>query len=98
MSLDEKLASMNSHLTIRDDLIEEGISVPVWFLDYKEDVHIEQTSTLNIDCEYWTDGEELNAWGANIIIRLTDPTQMDKYGFPWKDRLAFAISADFDWN
>ena len=59
MSVDEKLASMNSHLTIRDDLVEEGISVPVWFLDYKEDV---------------------------------------KYGFPWKDRLAFAISADFDWN
>tara|TARA_B100000902_G_scaffold141009_1_gene138904 strand:+ start:772 stop:1068 length:297 start_codon:yes stop_codon:yes gene_type:complete len=98
MSVEQMLPSMNSHLTIREDLVEENLSVPIWFLDYKEDVHVEQTSTLNIDCEYWTDGEELNDWGANIIIRVTDPTQKDKYGFPWKDRLAFAISADFDWN
>ena len=31
----------DSHLTIREDLIEEGLSVPVWFLDYKEDTHVE---------------------------------------------------------
>ena len=32
-----------SHLTIRDDLVAEGLSVPVHFLDYKEDAHIEQS-------------------------------------------------------
>ena len=88
----------NSHLTIREDLVEEGLSVPVWFLDYKEDTHVGDTPTLNIDCDYSTDGEELNPWGANVIVKITDPNQVDKYGKPWKDRLAFAISADFDWN
>ena len=87
-----------SHLTIREDLVEEGLSVPVWFLDYKEDIHVEDSPTLNIDCDYSTDGEELNPWGANIIVKITDPNQVDKYGNPWKDRLAFAMSVDFDWN
>jgi hypothetical protein len=88
----------DSHLTIREDLVKEGLSVPVWFLDYKEDTHVEDTTTLNIDCDYSTDGEELNPWGANIIVKITDPNQVDKYGEPWKDRLAFAMSVDFDWN
>lgn len=88
----------DSHLTIREDLIEQSVSVPVWFLDYKEDTHVEDSPTLNIDCDYSTDGEELNPWGANIIVKITDPNQVDKYGNPWKERLAFAISADFDWN
>ena len=92
------MSTKNSHLTIREDLIEEGLSVPVWFLDYKEDTYLEDTPTLDIDCDYWTDGEELNDWGANIIVKITDPSQKDEYGNPWKDRLAFAISADFDWN
>ena len=51
-----------------------------------------------MDCDYSTDGEELNPWGANIIVKITDPNQVDKYGEPWKDRLAFAMSVDFDWN
>ena len=88
----------DSHLTIRKDLVEEGWSVPVWFLDYKEDTHVEDTPTLNIDCDYSTDGEELNPWGANIVVRITDPSQVDRCGNPWKDRLAFAMSIDFDWN
>ena len=25
-----------SHLTIRDDLVEDGLAIPVHFLDYKE--------------------------------------------------------------
>ena len=69
----------NSHLTIRDDLVEEGLSIPVHFLDYKEDVYIEQTDTLNIDCIFSTDGEELHE-GMNIIVSITEPTQKDKYG------------------
>lgn len=92
------MSAKDSHLTIREDLIEESVSVPVWFLDYKEDTHVEDSPTLNIDCDYSTDGEELNPWGANIIVKITDPNQVDKYGNPWKDRLAFAMSVDFDWN
>ena len=86
-----------SHLTIRDDLREEEMGVPVRFLDYKEDVHVFHTDTLNIDCIFSTDGEELHE-GMGIIVRITDPTQKDKYGEPWKDRMAFAYSIDFDWN
>jgi len=26
------------------------------FLDYKEDTYLEDTPTLDIDCDYWTDG------------------------------------------
>ena len=92
------MSAKNSHLTIREDLVEEGLSVPVWFLDYKEDIHVEDTPTLDIDCDYCTDGEELNDWGANIIVKITDLSQKDQYGNPWENRLAFAISADFDWN
>ena len=32
------MSAKNSHLTIREDLVEEGLSVPVWFLDYKKSV------------------------------------------------------------
>jgi hypothetical protein len=87
----------NSHLTIREDLVADGLSVPVYFLDYKEDTHVEQTDTLNIDCIFSTDGEELHE-GMGIIVRITDPTRKDKYGEPWKERMAFAYSIDFDWN
>ena len=86
-----------SHLTIRDDLVADGLSVPVRFLDYKEDTHVEQTDTLNIDCIFSTDGEELYE-GMGIIVRITDPTRTDKYGEPWKNRMAFAYSIDFDWH
>ena len=56
-------------------------------------------NTLNIDEEWSTDGEQLDdESGYNIIVRITDPSQKDQHGEPWKDRLAFAISADFDWN
>ena len=86
-----------SHLTIREDLVEEELGVPVRFLDYKEDEHIFHTDTLNIDCIFSTDGEELYE-GMGIIVRITEPTRKDKYGEPWKDRMAFAYSIDFDWN
>ena len=87
-----------SHLTVRKDLVEDGTSVPVLFLDYKEEAFIEQTDTLNIDCVYCTNGTELNDWGANIIIEVTDSTIKDRHGDPCEAREAFAISADFDWN
>ena len=87
-----------SHLTIRDDLVEDGLSVPVHFLDYKEDVDIEQTDTLNVECIFSTDGEELSDEGYTVIVRITDPTQQDEYGKPWKERMALAHSIDFDWN
>ena len=93
------MSAKNSHLTIAQDLVEEELSVPVRFLDYQEDSWITDSDTLNIDEEYSTDGEQLDdTSGYNIIDRITDPSQKDKYGNPWKDRLAFAISADFEWN
>ena len=87
-----------SHLTIREDLQEEELSVPVYFLDHKEQEHIVQTDTLNIDCIFSTDGEELHHDGYGIIVSITEPTRKDKYGEPWKERMAFAMSVDFDWN
>ena len=87
-----------SHLTIREDLQEEELSVPVYFLDHKEQEHIAQTDTLNIDCLFSTDGEELHHDGYGIIVSITEPTRKDKYGEPWKERMAFAMSVDFDWN
>ena len=87
-----------SHLTIREDLQEEELSVPVYFLDHKEQEHIAQTDTLNVDCIFSTDGEELHHDGYGIIVRITEPTRKDKYGEPWKERMAFAYSIDFDWN
>ena len=89
----------DSHLTIREELVEDELSVPVRFLDYQEDDWITDSDTLNIDAEYSTDGEQLDDMsGYNMIVRITDSKKLDKYGNPWKDRLAFAISADFDWN
>ena len=95
------MSAKNSHLTIRQDLLEEDpdISVPIRFLDYQEDTWVGDSDTLNIDEEYSTDGEQLDDMsGYNMIVKVTDPSQKDQYGNPWKDRLAFAISADFDWN
>ena len=95
------MSAKNSHLTIRSDLLEEDadISVPVRFLDYQEDDYVGDSATLDMDCEYCTDGEQLdNVAGYNIIVKITDPSKKDKYGNAWKDRLAFAISSDYDWN
>ena len=93
------MGAKNSHLTIRQELAEDEMSVPVRFLDFQEDDWLTDSDTLNIDGEYSTDGEQLDdTSGYNMIVRITDPNQKDKYGNPWKDRLAFAISADFDWN
>ena len=96
------MSTKNSHLTIRQDLLEEDpdISVPIRFLDYQEDTWVGDSDTLSIDEEYSPEnGEQLDdISGYNMIIKITDPSQKDEYGNPWKDRLAFAISADFDWN
>lgn len=86
------MAIKDSHLTLTQDALELNLSVPVRFLDTQEDYWISDTDTLNIDCEYTTNGEQLNEWGANIIIKVTDPSK------DWEERLAFAISADYDWN
>ena len=82
-----------SHLTIREDLVEEELSVPVFFLDRKEQEHIAQTDTLNIDCLFSTpNGEELHQDGYGIIVSITEPTRN------WEERVAYAYSIDFDWN
>ena len=70
----------------------------VWLDLSREDISDCHPPTLDISCDYCTDGEELNDEGANIIVKITDPSRKDQYGNPWKDRLAFAMSIDFDWN
>ena len=96
------MSAKNSHLTIRKDLLEEDpdIAVPIRFLDYQEDAWIGDSDTLYIDEEYCPEnGEQFDyISGYNMIIKITDPSQKDQYGNAWKERLAFAISADFDWN
>ena len=73
-------------------MVEDGLSVPIHFLDRKVDEHIEDSDTLNIDCVYSTpNGEELYE-GMGIIVSVTEPK------FEWKERLAYAYSIDFDWN
>ena len=42
------MSAKNSHLTIRKDLFEENLSVPVRFLDYQEESWITDSDTLNI--------------------------------------------------
>ena len=93
------MSKENSHLTIREDLIAEGYVVPVSLLsvgDY-DPIHIEDTPHLDITCEHASDGE-LDDVGSNLLVRITDPTQFDTDGKPLKNRLAFAISADYDWH
>ena len=79
-------------IKIRQDLVQDGLSIPVFFLDDHTNGFVANTDTLMIACEYCTDGEELNNDGYNIIVRLTDPS------VSWDGRLAFAMSSDFDWN
>ena len=44
------MSALNSWLTIRGDLAEEGTSVPIQFLDGdKEEEHLDQWDDLNID-------------------------------------------------
>jgi hypothetical protein len=93
------MSKENSHLTIREDLIAEGYSVPVSLLsvgDY-DPIHIEDTPYLDITCEHASDFQ-LDHSGSSLIVRITDPTQFDSDGKPLKDRLAFAINADYDWH
>lgn len=86
------MSGENSHLTIRDDLVEEGTSVPVHFLDIKVDEWLEDSDTLNIDCLFATNGEELNSDGYNTIVEVTEPR------LGWAKRVGYVHSIDFDWN
>ena len=79
-------------INIGEDLIQYGISIPVFFLDTHTEGYIAHTDALSIKCEYSTEGEELHEGGYNIIVRLTDPSK------GLEGRLAFAMSSDFDWN
>jgi len=80
-----------TYLTIRKDLIEEELSVPVYFLDSKEAGLLEHTDTLNIDCLHSSDWN-LKDNGMNTIVSVSDRSKK------WKDREAFVYSVDFDWN
>lgn len=72
--------------------MQDGLSIPVFFLDTHTEGYIAHTDTLSIKYEYSTEGEELHDDGYNIIVRLTDPSK------GLEGRLAFAMSSDFEWN
>jgi len=86
------MSAKNSHLTIREDLFEDNLAVPVHFLDIKVDEWLEDSDTLDIECLFATNGEELNSDGYNTIVEVTEP----KFG--WKKRLGYVHSIDFDWD
>ena len=89
----------NSHLTIHPEAIGEGLAVPIWLLslDGEEQAYIHDTPYLDIDCEHCSDSD-LNGQGTNLLIRITDPSQLDEQGEPLKNRLAYAINADYEWH
>ena len=86
------MSAENSHLTIREDLFEDNLSVPVHFLDIKVNEWLEDSDTLDIECVFCTNGEELNSDGYNTIVEVTEPR------FGWKKRVGYVHSIDFDWN
>ena len=86
------MSAENSHLTIREDLFEDTLSVPVHFLDIKVNEWLEDSDTLDIECVFCTNGEELNSDGYNTIVEVTEPR------LGWKKRLGYVHSIDFDWN
>tara|TARA_Y100000361_G_scaffold11322_1_gene9055 strand:+ start:365 stop:625 length:261 start_codon:yes stop_codon:yes gene_type:complete len=86
------MSAENSHLTIRGDLVGDELAVPVHFLDIKVDEWLEDSDTLDIECLFATNGEELNSDGYNTIVEVTEP----KFG--WNKRLGYVHSIDFDWN
>ena len=86
------MSAGNSHLTIREDLVADDLAVPVHFLDIKVNEWLEDSDTLDIECLFGTNGEELNSDGYNTIVEVTEP----KLG--WNKRLGYVHSIDFDWN
>ena len=85
-----------SWLTIRKDLVEDGISVPVEFLDgEKEEVHLSHSDDLNIDYLGDKDGAPIikdDSMGRDLLIEITCPSM------GWSKREALAYNIDFDWN
>ena len=86
------MSAENSHLTIREDLVADDLAVPVHFLDIKVNEWLEDSDTLDIECLFGTNGEELNSDGYNTIVEVTEP----KLG--WNKRLGYVHSIDFDGN
>ena len=86
-----------SWLTIRQDLVEEDLSIPIMWLDDMSEDYLSHSDDLNIDCV-----EEMDKEGAPILeddhlcrdicIEVTCPSKkLDK-------RRAVAYNIDFDWN
>ena len=86
------MSAENSHLTIREDLVSDELAVPVHFLDIKVEEWLKDSDTLEVECLFATNGEELNSDGYNTIVEVTEPR------LGWKKRLGYVHSIDFDWN
>ena len=79
-------------MIIREDLVAQGLSVPIRFLDDKAHYQLDHSHTLKIEEEF-TSSNELNDDGMNMIITINDP---DRWWLA--NREAFAYSIDFGWN
>ena len=77
-------------MIIREDLVAQGLSAPIQFLDDKAHYQLDHSHTLKIE-EGFTSSNELNGDGMNMIIIINDPDRS------WENREAFAYSIDFDW-
>ena len=77
-------------MIIREDLVAQGLSAPIQFLDDKAHYQLDHSHTLKIEEEF-TSSNELNEDGMNMIITINDPDRS------WENREAFAYSIDFDW-
>ena len=85
-----------SWLTIRKDLQEEELSIPIEFLDGdKEEIHLDHSDDLNIDYLRDNDGAPIikdDFMGRDLLIEVSCPSK------GWHKREAIAYNIDFDWN
>ena len=87
--------SKSSWLTIRGDLTQEGLSVPVRFLDDGKETHLSHSGDLNIDYLDDKDGAPIiegDDLGRDLLIEVTCPSMS------WNKRKALAYNIDFEWN
>ena len=76
-----------TYLKIRKDLVEDGLSVPIWFLDTREHEWLEDSDALNIEC--LDQVEELAGGGYNTIVEVTNKLGAKRWGY--------VSSIDFDY-
>jgi hypothetical protein len=86
-----------SWLAIRQDLVEDDLSIPIMWLDDMSEDYLSHSDDMNIDCVEGMDKEgapiiDGDHLGRDICIEVTCPSKnIDK-------RRAVGYNIDFDWN